>query len=296
MDLLFFLKSGLMCSAKRWKLAFDKNKCFLFCVISVYFVLCFFEFSWWWSLPVGCYFIALLMTLVLPDDAMTVGKGEQKNKYLVYALGDSQFGVVHDGIFLKVHQYKVESITPIKTYKRCFGRIPMMLVEWQKTGTCYLYSQDYPKGLNLGFPLDEDLVVFRDGVLPDVFVVEPGKVSRLFNVKKITQGESVYSEVWSKAIYYRSDMNNGDGIDAFKFQELCYYNRIDTQHFLLIEFQDGWFKLFFVLINKNCVIDVLDVRNLDMVRFETENKLKLELHYDATKQMYSLAKFYASAE
>ena len=48
----------------------------------------------------------------------------------------------------------------------------MMLVELQENNACYLYSEDYPRGLYLGFPLDEDMVVFQDRILHETFVVE----------------------------------------------------------------------------------------------------------------------------
>lgn len=291
MELLFFLQSGLLCSGRRWKFAFNKNGMFLVCVVVMYGLMCLTAMPWYcWLIPILCYLVALLVTLIVPNDIMTVGKGMRKMKFVVYAFGESQFGIVHDGIFLKVHRWHVEDIVPIKTYKRRFGDKSMMLVELQENNACYLYSEDYPRGLYLGFPLDEDMVVFQDRILHETFVVEPGRISRLFNVKSITQGLMVYSDFWNKATYYRSDaVSKDDEIDEFGFKELCYHYQVDIKHFFLVEFQDNWFKLFFVLLNKDNVVDVLDVRNVDVIKFTDNDENQLDLRFDYTKQMYFLA-------
>lgn len=291
MDLLFFFQSGLWRSSRRWKFAFNRNVMFLFWVVVVYVFMFFSELPlWFWLVPIACYLLALLVTLVVPNDEMTIGCGRRKAKFLVFALKDSAFGVVRDGVFVRTRGCRVFDIFPVSLYRRRFGNTPMMLVEKKDTKCCYVYSHNYPMGLYLGYAWDDDMVIFRDNVFQQTFVVVPGEIFRLFNVKSVTQGAVLYSDFWSKAAYFRADtVSENEKLDETAFKDLLYRYQVDVKHFLLLEFQDNWFKLFFVLINKDNVVGVLDVRDVDVVSFETDNDQKIVLQYDADRRMYSLA-------
>ncbi len=291
MDLLFFFQSGLWRSARRWKFAFNKNGMFLFCVVVVYVLMLFSGLPLlFWVVPIACYLLALLLTLVVPNDEMTIGCGRRKAKFLVFALKDSAFGVVRDGVFVRTRGWHIFDIFSVSLYRRRFGDNPMMIVEKKDTKSCYVYSQDYPMGLYLGYSQDEDMVIFSDKVFHQTFAIVPGNVFRLFNVKSVTQGWALYSDFWSKANYYRAEAVWADEkLDDTAFQDLLYRYQVDVKHFLLLEFQDNRFKLFFVLLCKDNVVEVLEVRDADEVCFETEDNQKIVLQYDTDRQMYSLA-------
>ena len=290
MDLLFFWQSGLWRSARRWKFAFNKNGMLLFCVLVVYFMMFLFTpMTWAWSLPLIVYLMGFSMSLVMPNDEMIVGRGKKQERLLVYALEDSHFGVVHDGIFLRTRKWRIVEFEPFDVYKRRFGDVPMMLLKYPDTKACYVYSESYPLGLYLGYAQDEDMVFFADRVFHEIFVIVPGKVCRINDVKSLTAGKMLYSDFWTKATYFRLDaLSDGDKIDEFGFKELCYHLQVDAKHFLMVELEDNWFKLLFVLLNKDNVVDVLEVRDVDMVQFHVDGDdgRKVILQYDDNKKLY----------
>lgn len=293
MDLLFFWQSGLWRSARRWKFAFNKNGMFLFCVLVVYFMMIVFtSMTWIWSLPLIFYLVGFFTTLVVSNDAMIVGVGQKKERLLIYALGESHFGMVRDGVFLRARKRRVVERKSFALYKRRFGDVPMMLLEYAPSKACYVYSESYPLGLYLGYAQDEDMVFFADKGFRDVFVVVPGKVCRLDEMKSLTAGKMVYSDFWSKAAYYRLDaVSDNDRIDEFGFKELCYHLQVDIKHFLMVELEDNWFKLLFVLLSRDNVVDVLEVRDVDMVRFHVDgnDERSIDLQYDEQKKLYFLS-------
>lgn len=290
MYLLFFLQSGLLCSAKRWKFAFNKNGMFLFCVILVYGLMIFASYPWWyWLLPLICYLLVLLVTLVVPNDEMTVGKGKRKIKFVVYALGESQFGRVDDGLFLKTRRYRVFDIVPIKVYRRRFGEKPVMLIQLADSPASYLYSEDYPSGNYLGYSLDEDMVVFQDYVFRTTYIVEPGAVFKYMNVRRVLCGDGLYSAYWENALYAElGAKSEDDEFDALGYDDFSYYHQVDERHFFLIEHEDGGIELFFVLLSKDNVVAVLKIKNVDSLRFVTLDNQTLELQYDKEKKHYFL--------
>lgn len=293
MDLLFFLKSGLWRSARRWKFAFNKNGMLLFCAGVMFFMMFLFTpMTWVWSLPVIIYLIGFFMSLVLPNDEMIVGRGKKQERLLIFALGESHFGMVRDGVFLRTRKWRIVEFEPFDVYKRRFGDVPMMLLEYPNTKACYVYSENYPLGLYLGYAQDEDMVFFADRVFHEIFVIVPGKVCRINDVKSLTAGKMLYSDFWSKAAYYRLDaLSDDDKIDEFGFKELCYHLQVDVKHFLMVELEDNWFKLLFVLLSRDNVVEVLEVREVDMVRFHVDDKdeRSIDLQYDEQKKLYFLS-------
>lgn len=290
MYLLFFLQSGLLCSAKRWRFAFNKSIIFLLGVIVIYGLMIFASYPWWyWLLPLICYLLVLLVTLVVPNDGMTVGKGKRKMKLVVYALGESQFGCVDDGLFLKARRHRVFDIVPIKVYRRRFGEKPVMLIQREDNSACYLYSEDYPMGSYLGYSQDEDMVVFQDYVVRTTYIVEPGAVFKYMNVRRVLCGDRLYSTCWENALYAElGAKSEDDEFDALGYDDFSYYHQVDERHFFLIEREDGGIELFFVLLSKDNVVAVLKIKNVDTLRFVTLDNQTLELQYDKEKKHYFL--------